>query len=460
MRGVKSSKFSRINKRGTALALGLLSLLLLLASCSFNRAQATPQPFNAPVYQPSVAGQASVTNTQASPVTQAGTTKQATVATPATSSASSSTVQAASAVTTTAGARVQPAAAKAEPVANPGANVAAPANTGTGYSAEIAADQSVPVVAQVNGQVLEVKVDVGSIVKAGDVLVRIDTAALEAQRAQALAGLEAAKSQLDLLKDPAKELDLAAARAALGAAGAAYNRAVNGPTAEEQRLALAQLKSAQAAVTVAQAGYNLVKGNPAIGAFPQSLQLQQATLGYEAAQAQYDKIQKGATQDVIAGAAAQVANARAALQRLEDGAKPAQIHAVESQVHAAENALYLAQLQLNKATVTAPLDGVVSRLTTSVGSLAAPGTPLITLLSRTVKITAAVEEARLSQLKVGQPAIIRVNAYPDRTFDGKVAIIAPELDPSTRTVQVTIRPTGDASVLAPGMSATVELPVQ
>ena len=71
-----------------------------------------------------------------------------------------------------------------------------------------------------------------------------------------------------------------------------------------------------------------------------------------------------------------------------------------------------------------------------------------------------MEEARLSQLKVGQKAVIRVNAYPDRTFDGKVAIIAPELDPSTRTVQVTIRPTGDASVLAPGMSATVELPVQ
>ena len=446
MCGVKFSEASNLTKQGTALSLALSLLMITVAGCSFSRAQATPQPFNAPTYQPGTAAQTAITNTQASTATQTGATTQA--AAPASTTALSSTVQAASAVTATDGA------------AAPAANTEAPATAVTGYSAEIAADQSVPVVAQVNGQVLEVKVDVGSVVKAGDVLVRIDTAALEAQRAQALAGLEAAKSQLDLLKDPAKEQDLAAARASLGAAGAAYNRAVNGPTEEEQRLALAQLKSAQAGVTVAQAGYNLVKGNPMIGALPQSLQLQQATLGYEAAQAQYDKIMKGATQDVIAGAAAQVANARAALQRLEDGAKPAQIHAAESQVHSVENALYLAQLQLNKATVTAPLDGVVSRLTTSIGSMAAPGTPLVTLLSRTVKITAAVEEARLSQLKVGQKAVIRVNAYPDRAFDGVVAIIAPELDPSTRTVQVTIRPTGDASVLAPGMSATVELPVQ
>jgi multidrug resistance efflux pump len=154
-----------------------------------------------------------------------------------------------------------------------------------------------------------------------------------------------------------------------------------------------------------------------------------------------------------AGAYAQLANARAQLQRLEDGAKPAQIQAVEAQVKAAETALYLAQLQLNKALVTAPVNGVISRVQTSVGSLAAPGAPLLTMLANEVKITIAVEEARLSQLQLGQAALIRVAAYPDRT----VAIIAPELDPSTRTVQVTIRPTGEATGLAPGMSATVEV---
>ncbi|MFN8495973.1 MAG: efflux RND transporter periplasmic adaptor subunit [Caldilineaceae bacterium] len=459
MRGLKFSALLNTFHQIIGASVSLLVVISLLTSCSFTRAQATPQPFNAPTYQPPVANaQTGVTATQANTGTTNGAAAQpaapAQAATPTQAGAANAAptaapVQAAPAVTATAVAQAPAAPAQADT-----------GNALTGYSAEIVADQQVPVVAQVNGQVLVLKVDVGSNVKSGDVLVQIDSTTLEAQHAQALAGLQAAKSQLDLLKTPATDQDLAAARAGLAAAGAAYNRAVNGPTDEEKRQALAQLKSAQAAVTVAQAGYNLVKGNPAIGALPQSLQLQQATLGYEAAQATYDKIMKGATADVIAGAAAQVANARAALQRLQDGAKAPQIQAAEAQVHNAENALYLAQLQLNRATVTAPIDGVVSRVSTAVGSQAAPGTPLVTLLSHTVKINVAVEEARLSQLKVGQKAIIHATAYPDRTFEGTIAIIAPEVDPNTRTAQVTIRPTGNANVLAPGMSATVELPVQ
>ncbi len=323
------------------------------------------------------------------------------------------------------------------------------------------ADQQVAVAAQVAGQVLNVTVDVGDQVKAGDVLVSLDSAALDAQRAQALAGLEAAKSQLDLLQDPAKAQDIAAAQAAIDAAAAAYNRATNGPTDEERRLGLAQLKSAQAAVTVAQAAYNRVKGDPSIGMMPQSLQLQQATLAQEAAQAQYDKLMLGGTADQVAAASAQLASGRAALQRLVDGAKPAQIEAAEAQMHAAENALYLATLQVDKATITAPMDGIVSKLQTSVGAMAAPGTPLLTLLSNDVRVTTQVEETLLPVLVPGQPATIHVDAYPDHTFAGTVAFIAPELDPTTRTVQVTVRPDNtpdnDQGLLRPGMSATVLL---
>lgn len=335
--------------------------------------------------------------------------------------------------------------------------LAAPVAGGTLYGAEIVADHQVVVAAQVNGQVTDVTVDIGDEVKAGDVLVRIDSSALEAQAAQAKAGLEAAASNLSLLQDPAKAQDLAAAQAAVTAASAAYTRASNGPTDEERRMALAQLMQAQAAVGIAQAAYNVVKGNPNIGMLPQSLQLQQATLAQEAAQAQYDKLMKGATADLVAGAYAQLESARAQLQRLQDGAKPAQVAAAEAQVHAAEYALYLAQLQVSKATVKAPIDGIVSKVQTAAGSLAGPGAPLLTLLSQDVRVTIPVEEARLSQLAIGQPARISVAAYPGRTFAGAVAIIAPELDPATRTVQVTIRPTDDEGLLAPGMSATVEL---
>ncbi len=59
-----------------------------------------------------------------------------------------------------------------------------------------------------------------------------------------------------------------------------------------------------------------------------------------------------------------LASARAQLMRLEEGAKPAQVQAAQAQVRQAETALYLAQLQLDKALVRAPISGVVASVNT------------------------------------------------------------------------------------------------
>lgn len=422
-----------ISRSGFILLLGLF----VVSACTFGQAEPTAVPFVATPY--------AAEGAQAAPADEAATTGMTTT----TTSTDSNPAANAQPESNTASAGTIPATTASEP--------AAPVAGQLRYNGEIAAENQVVVVAETAGMVLALDLEVGDEINQGDPIAQLDTTLLEAQKAQAMAGLAAANAQLALIQvDPATE-DLEAARAGVAAAAAAYQRATAGPTAEEQRLALAQLKQAEAGVTVAQAGYNLVKGNPAIGALPQSLQLQQATIGLEAAQAQYDKILKGATQDVIAGAYAQLAQARAQLQRLEEGAKPEQIDAVKAQVRQAEMAVYLAQLQVSKATVKAPVAGIVARVNSAVGAMAAPGAPLVTLLSNEVKITIAVEEARLSQIQIGMPATIRVDAYPDRVFAGEVAIIAPELDAATRTVQVTIRPTEDAAVLAPGMFATVEL---
>ena len=325
------------------------------------------------------------------------------------------------------------------------------------YNAEILPESQVPVVAEVAGQVLELYVEEGDHVKKGDVLAQIDTVLLEAQRAQAEAGLLAAQSQLDLATSDPEETDLEAARAAVKAAEAAYRRALRGATEEDRRLAQAQLEQAQSAVNLAQSAYDRIAGSPFADMLPESIQLQQATFGLEAAQAQYDKVLKGATPDVIAGAYAQLAGARAQLARLEEGTKPEQIKAAEAAVKQAETALFLAQTQVDKATVRAPIDGVVAQIMTSEGSMAGPGNPLLVLLSEDVKLIISVEEDRLQEVYVGQPAVITVDAYPGREFAGEVAILSPALDAATRTLPVTIHPTGDASDLKPGMSATVKL---
>lgn len=425
----------------------LVAFSLFVTACNFpGNAQPTSVPFAATPYQLESAGTDASSATPTSNEVAANTS-------PTNTTTNTTTATITNEAATTNSASAQPIAA---PPASPQA-VAAVAPTVLRYSGEIAADHQVIVVAETAGMVLDLPLEIGDIVAKGDLVAQLDTTFLEAQKAQAMVGLEAASAQLALIKTPPDEDDIAAAQAGVAAASAAYARATAGLTEEEKRLVLAQLKQAQAGVTVAQAAYNQVKGNPAIGMLPQSLQLQQATIGLEAAQANYDKAIKGATQDVIAGAYAQLASARAQLQRLLEGAKPEQIKAVEAQVKQAEMGVYLAQLQMSKATVKAPIEGIVSRVNSAMGAMAAPGAPLVTLLAREVKVTVAVEETRMSQLAVGQPAIIYVDAYPDRQFEGTVTIIAPELDPATRTVQVTVQPTTMVSELTPGMSATVEL---
>jgi HlyD family secretion protein len=337
---------------------------------------------------------------------------------------------------------------------------AQPVNPETGafrYTGQIVARAEVNVVAEVGGDVLEVAVDVGDRVAAGDLLVRLDSIRLEAQQAQALAALQGAQAQLELLTTPADEADINAAQAAVSAAAAAYQEATSGASDEDLRFAEAQLRSAQAAVTSAQAAYNRVKGDQNIATRPETLQLEQAKLQVQAAQARYDQVAKGATPDIIAGAYAQLAQARARLINLQAGPAAEQVEAVQAQVRQAEAALYLAQLQVSKAEVRALVDGIVARVPTSAGATAGSGSLLVVLLTGGVEVTIPVEETRLPDLQVGQAATIRVDAYPDRVYAGEVAVLAPRVDPATRTLQVTIRPTEEAAGLSPGMFATVEL---
>jgi multidrug resistance efflux pump len=326
------------------------------------------------------------------------------------------------------------------------------------YNGEIMAEAIVPVVAQAAGQIEEVKVAVGDSVHKGDPLVRIDSTVAEAQRAQAQAALDLTQSQLELAKTQPKKTDLDAAQAAVKAARAGYDRALKGPTDEDKRMALAQLRQAEAAVKLYQSQYDRIAGNPFAGMMAESLQLQQATLMLEGAQAGYDKLLKGATADQIAGAYAQLTGAEAQLARLQRGAEPAQIKAAEAGVKQAEAAVYLAQLQLDKTNVEAPADGFIYKLDAVEGGMAAPGTALAVIFSNDVKIVIPVEESRFQDIRVGQPVVIRVDAYPDRTFDGQVSEIAPTFDHATRTVQVTVKATGEgAADLRPGMFATVQL---
>ena len=77
--------------------------------------------------------------------------------------------------------------------------------------------------------------------------------------------MELTQSRLELAKTQPKKSDLDAAQAAVKAARAGYDHALQGPTEEDKRMALAQLRQAEAAVKLYQSQYDRIAGNPFAG---------------------------------------------------------------------------------------------------------------------------------------------------------------------------------------------------
>jgi membrane fusion protein, copper/silver efflux system len=108
--------------------------------------------------------------------------------------------------------------------------------------------------------------------------------------------------------------------------------------------------------------------------------------------------------------------------------------------------------------IGSPASGVVLEKKAVEGMRFTPGEMLYRIADlSTLWLIAEVFEQDLGLVKVGEAAHIRVNAYPDRPFDGRVSYIYPSVNPDTRTAQVRIELANSHGLLKPAMYASVEL---
>ena len=152
------------------------------------------------------------------------------------------------------------------------------------------------------------------------------------------------------------------------------------------------------------------------------------------------------------------AAAKSALEQAQNGEQDAQ-----SVLTAAQEQLKTLGLDARHpsdiVSVYAPVSGVV--IAQNVTSAAAAGvtyagsaTAFTIADLSTVWVLCDVYENQLAELKLGQPATIHLNAYPDRTLTGKIDDIGPVLDPSIRTAKVRVV-VHNPGYLRLGMFATV-----
>jgi multidrug efflux pump subunit AcrA (membrane-fusion protein) len=175
---------------------------------------------------------------------------------------------------------------------------------------------------------------------------------------------------------------------------------------------------------------------------------------------------KAVTQAEVDRTEADAKAARFTFQRAQDAYKLARegndptSQAREAEVRRAKARLDRVRDSIAKTKITSPVSGRVVRRLTEVGSWVNAGSPVIEIVVLDpVLVRIGVNEKDIAKVRQGDTATIRTDAYPGRTFDGKVRFIVPEADMRTRSVPVLIEVENADAALLPGMFARIELSV-
>ncbi len=144
---------------------------------------------------------------------------------------------------------------------------------------------------------------------------------------------------------------------------------------------------------------------------------------------------------------------------------PEEVAVAEAQVARAEAASAVLQAQIDKMTLLAPIDGMVTSRSAHAGEAAIAGATLLTVAELDeVNLTIYVPEDKLNRVYLGQAVEVQVDSYPGRVFTGTVSYISQQAEFTPRNVQtqeqrvnmvfaVKVRLPKPEHLLKPGMPA-------
>jgi len=316
-----------------------------------------------------------------------------------------------------------------------------------------------PLSTKVPGLVREVNVNDYQQVHKGDVLVQLDDDDYKAQVAQAAAGVEAAKAALENNRRQRELQDAKIERA------------------------LAGIDQAKAQITAAQAGKEAVQADVTRTRLERARQeallktnstteqtVEKAAADEERYSAQYASREADLAQ---AHTLLRSNEAAAEAERRGKAVLESQDMQLVADLHAKEAALAVAQVNLGYTQISAPADGTVGERQVRAGQLVSPGTQVMAFVENIRWVAANFRETQLTNIKVGDPAEVRVDTYPGQVFKGRVLEIAPAsgsqfalLPPDNATgnftkvvqrvpVKIVLDDSALASKLRPGLSAEV-----
>lgn len=320
----------------------------------------------------------------------------------------------------------------------------------------VVASEMVPVLSQATGlQIKQILLDEGAIVKAGQLMARLDDSVLQAQLNQARASVEQAEARLAELKAGTRPEEIAQAQARVNQEQARLNEAkASIPKRIEQ--AQSQVASAQARFNPAETRYNKWQKLVDEGVITQD-RFNEALSEYESAKANLAEAQQRLEQarntnnPEIAQREAALAEAEQQLKQLRAGSRKEVITQAQAELAKAKAQEQLVEAQLKDTQVVAPVSGKVAQRNARVGDITSSSQKLFTIIEEErLELWLKLPETQLPQMSPGQEVQITSDSERSLNLSGKIAEIDPVVEEQSRlaTVKVDL-PTG--TFLKPGM---------
>lgn len=306
---------------------------------------------------------------------------------------------------------------------------------------------------QVGGRVQDILTDEGQSVDAGAVLAVLDRREYAALRDQAHANLQRARQSLLQLETvlavnrnvlPA-EVDRAAA--AVKALQAQLAEVESGYRAQE--VERARLAAEAARVTLENARKDRdrydelfrkgVVAEKSRDSF--NVQYETALREHQRAVEAYRMAREGFRREEIDTARSRLAEGQAALRLAQSNLKKIEaaeqdVEAARAQVAAAQAALDVADIQLDHTRLRAPYGGIIISRNVEPGEVVTSSQEVLSIADlSTVDLKVFVAETEIGRIAPGQPVAVKIDTFPDKTYDGRVAYISPQAEFTPKIIQ-------------------------
>lgn len=248
----------------------------------------------------------------------------------------------------------------------------------------------VTVSSKIAGQILNILVDEGSIIKSDDILVVLDHELLDIQLRQAAAGVDIAQAQLDLLLSGARKEDI--------------------------KLAQDQVESAKINLDQATSDKNRFEKLYETNTITLK-QLEDVVTKYEIALNQYNSADEN-------------------LVKIKNITRKEDIESAKANVQKNKVSMELIQQNIDDCTIKSPVTGIVSKKFSEVGEYLTPGSSVMKISDlKTVNLYIYITEPELGKIKLGQSADVTIDSYKDKIYKGEIIYISPEAEFTPKSIQ-------------------------